>query len=63
MSSEKSLLPAEMNLSFEGRFLPPGSPGDNHAFGINQSRNSGIGNSNEISSVFDGTDRAEVEMV
>ena len=63
MSSEKSLPPAKMNLSFEGRFFPPWSPGDNHAFGINKSRNSCIGNSNKIPPVFDGTNRAEIEVV
>ena len=52
-----------MNLAFEGRFFPPGRFGDNHAFGINKSRDSGIGNPNKIPPVFDGTNRAEIEVV
>ena len=63
MPSEKSLPPTKMDLSLEGRFCPPGGSGDNHTFGIDQSRNSGIGNSNKIPSVFDGTNRAEIEVV
>ena len=63
MSGKKSLPPAKMNLSFEGRFFPPGRPGDNHASGINKRRDSGIGNSNKISPVFDGPNRAEIEVV
>ncbi len=52
-----------MNLAFEGRLFPPGRLGDNHAFGINKGRDSCIGHSNKISPVFDGPDRAEVEVV
>ena len=52
-----------MNFPFKGRFLPPGSPRDNHTFGINKSRNPGIGNSNKISPIFDGTNRTEIEVV
>ena len=63
MLSKKSLSLAQVNLAFEGRFFPPGRLGYNHASGINKRRNSGIGHPNKISSVFDGTNRAEIEVV
>ena len=63
MPGEKSLPPAKMNPAFEGRFFPPGSLGDNRASGIDERRDSVIGNSNKIAPVFDGTNRAEIEVV
>src|SRR5210317_442256 len=63
MSSEKSLSPAKMNFPFEGRFFPPGRPGHNHALGTDKRRNSGIVNANKIPPVFDGPNRAEIEVV
>ena len=63
MSGEKSFPAAKMNPALEGRFFPPGSPGDNHAPGINQRGNAGIGNPDKIPPVFDGPHRAEIEVV
>ena len=60
---KKSMPPAKMNLSFEGRFFPPGRPGDNNDYGINKRRDAGNGNSNKSSPVLDGTNRAEIEVV
>ena len=63
MPGEKSLPPPEMNFSLEGRFFPPGGPGDNRASGIDERRDSGIGDTDKIAPVFDGTDRAETKVV
>ena len=63
MSDEKSLPPAKMDFALEGRLLPPGRPGDHLASGINQRGNSCIGNPYKIAPVFDGTNRAEIEVV
>ena len=63
MPSEKGLPPAQMNPTLEGRFLPPGRHGDNHAVGVYKRGDSGVGNSHKIPPVFDGTHRAEIEMV
>lgn len=52
-----------MNPALEGRFLPPGRLGDNHAVGIYKRGDSGVGDSNKIPPVFDGTNRAEIEVV
>ena len=63
MSCEKSFPAAKMDLAFEGRFFPPGSPGDNHASGIDKRGNAGIGDPDKIPPVFDGPHRAEIEVV
>ena len=62
MPGKKGLPAAQVNLSFESRFFPPGRLGDYHASGINQRRNARVGNAHKIPPVFDGPHRAEIEV-
>ena len=63
MPGEKSPPSAKMDPTFEGCLFPPGRPGDNHAPGIDNGGYACIGDANKISPVFDGPNRAEIEVV
>ena len=63
MSGIKGFAFAKTYLSLERGLFPPWRLGHDRASCIYQGRNPGIGHTNQVSPAFDGTNRAEVEMV
>ncbi len=63
MSGIKGFAFAKTYLSLECGLFPPGSLGHDRASCIYKRRNTGIGHTNQFSPGFDGSNRAEVEVV